>query len=266
MPPRVVGVNQVGNGIDTWYFSLPPITRTYGTIVFAFTTLVSLGFISPVHFALFWPMVYKKLEVWRLLTNFFFIGKFSFPFVIKMLWIANYGVALERQAYTFDPADYLYMLCVTSVTLLLTTLVIPMVFCAESLVFVLLYLWSRHFPEQQVSLYGLIQIQSFYLPFAFMGLSFIMGQSIMGDILGIVAGHVYYFFKELYPRQGGREFLATPEWFKNTANHYLPQADGYGGVAPPPRRDAGGAPQPPPPQADPGFRAFGGSGRRLGDT
>jgi hypothetical protein len=47
----------------------------------------------------------------------------------------------------------------------------------------------------QVSLYGLVKIQSFYLPFAFACISLLMGQSIVPDLLGIVVGHIYHYLK-----------------------------------------------------------------------
>lgn len=54
----------------------------------------------------------------------------------------------------------------------------------------LTYVWSRNFPTGNVSLMGLANIQAFYLPFALMGLSLVMGGDWMSDLLGILAGHL----------------------------------------------------------------------------
>lgn len=56
----------------------------------------------------------------------------------------------------------------------------------------------------QVSLYGLVTIDAFYLPFAFVFINIIMGGSPVPDLFGIAAGHVWYFFTDLYPRSSGR--------------------------------------------------------------
>lgn len=102
----------------------------------------------------------------------------------------------------------------------------------------------------QVSLYGLIKIQSFYLPFAFACITLLMGQSVVPDLAGIAVGHVYYFLKDVYPVQAGKQVLVCPNFIKQWL------ADmGVRGAAPPPR-EAQGVPQ--------GFQAFRGSGRRLG--
>jgi hypothetical protein len=58
--------------------------------------------------------------------------------------------------------------------------------------------------QSQVSLYGLVTIQAFYLPFAFLFITVIMGGSPIADMFGIAAGHLWYFFTDLYPRSSGR--------------------------------------------------------------
>lgn len=63
---------------------------------------------------------------------------------------------------------------------------------------------SPRLPPRQVSLYGLVTIQAFYLPFAFLFVTVIMGGSPVPDLFGIAAGHLWYFFTDLYPRSSGR--------------------------------------------------------------
>lgn len=62
-------------------------------------------------------------------------------------------------------------------------------------------------PSPQVSIYGLVTIQAFYLPFAFMAITVLMGGSPIMDVFGIAAGHIWYFFTDLYPRSSGRWVL-----------------------------------------------------------
>lgn len=55
-------------------------------------------------------------------------------------------------------------------------------------------------------------IQGFYLPWAFLGLDLIFGDPLKPDILGMVAGHLYYFLTVLHPLAGGKLMLKTPLW------------------------------------------------------
>lgn len=189
-------------------------------------------------------------QVWRLVTSWVFLGPFGMKFLFEMIWLLQYGNILETQTFAFAPADMVAMLLFGAVTLTVVSLAVPslgLFFVASPLVFMLLYVYSRNFPDQRSSIMGLFQVQSFYLPFAFLGITIIMGGNPIFDIAGIVVGHLWWFLTELYPAQGGRNFLETPEWLK--------QAVANLGVGPPPR---------PTDSTPSGFAAFRGSGRRLG--
>lgn len=55
-------------------------------------------------------------------------------------------------------------------------------------------------------------LQAFYLPWAMLALDVIFGSPIMPDLLGIIAGHLYYFLTVLHPLAGGKNILKTPVW------------------------------------------------------
>lgn len=111
----------------------------------------------------------------------------------------------------------------------------------------LVYLWSRLNPAVRLSLFGIITITAPYLPFALCLFSWALSPSgkgwglgvIMGDALGLVAGHWWcvasrfgggterrsvriltssldafrYFWTEIWKRErgsGGRNWLETP--------------------------------------------------------
>jgi len=94
--------------------------------------------------------------------------------------------------------------------------VLPFIFYAPfhgpSLIFMVLYLWSKHNPAAQVGFFGVIKFQALYLPFALLGLDVIQGASPISGVLGILAGHMYYFLTEVYPRTSGRNVIQTPTW------------------------------------------------------
>ncbi|MBA0681160.1 hypothetical protein Goari_012816 [Gossypium aridum] len=85
-------------------------------------------------------------------------------------------------------------------------------FLGVSLVFMLLYVWSREFPNAQINIYGLVTLKAFYLPWAMLALDVIFGSELIPDLLGIIAGHLYYFLTVLHPLATGKVFLKTPMW------------------------------------------------------
>ncbi|KAL5697727.1 ER-associated protein degradation protein [Ranunculus cassubicifolius] len=235
-----------------YYKSLPPITKAYGTACFATTAAYQLGLINPMYLYLSYKLVFSHFQIWRLITNFFFLGGFSINFGIRLLMIARYGVQLEKGPFDRRPADFLWMMLFGAFSLLAFS-IIPIFepsFLGISLVFMLLYVWSREFPNAVVNIYGLFQLKAFYLPWMMLGLDVIFGSPLVPNLLGILAGHLYYFLTVLHPLAGGKNILRTPNWVHKLATRcgitYRPT-----GEAVRPDRTTGGV--------------FSGRGRRLTD-
>lgn len=224
-----------------FYNSLPPITKAYGTICVAATAALHLGLYSPLSIALFYKPVFSHFQVWRLVTPFFFLGKFSVNFGIHLLMLARYGVQLEKSTFERRTADFLWMMIFGAISLLALS-AIPMLwtpFLGVSLVFMLLYVWSREFPTAQISIYGLVTLKAFYLPWAMLALDVIFGSPLLPNFLGIIAGHLYYFLTVLHPLAGGRNILATPRCVHKLVARWRLGYPTNAGVQP--ERGAGGA-------------------------
>ncbi|KAH7283763.1 hypothetical protein KP509_34G022900 [Ceratopteris richardii] len=143
-------------------------------------------------------------------------------------------------------------------------------FMGPSLVFMLLYVWSREFANSRVNIMGLFTVQvisstqsnifiqymlfgfyflfiylfiyfwsnifwtpfeqGFYLPWVMLMLNVIFGSALLTDLMGIVVGHVYYFLTVLHPRSGGRNLLRTPLWVHRIASRIPNIGAGVGGA------------------------------------
>ena len=96
------------------------------------------------------------IQIWRLVTHMTIVGSFSFGFLIKLIWIFTYGKTLESVVYEHHPEDYLFLYmfctaCFSVISLLLSPLVLnlfPMAISGPSMVMVLVYLWSKEYPEE----------------------------------------------------------------------------------------------------------------------
>ncbi|GFR43924.1 hypothetical protein Agub_g5060 [Astrephomene gubernaculifera] len=251
MPP--VTATTVGGGPAAWYQSIPPITRAYATAIFVLSLTVRFELFSPYLIYLSWPRVLSHFEIWRLVTTFFYLGGVSFPWLFKMMWLLTYGKTLETSTFLHDPAGFLFMLLFGAGSLLVMSvgavqLGIRLAFFGSSVIYMIMYVWSRQFPDQQVSIFGLFTIQAFYVPFFFVAVDFLQGFMPWDDILGIVAGHLYFFLHDLYPVTSGRQLLGTPRFLQNLLA-------GWGVGQRVNTHAASGQDE---------FRAFRGRGRRLG--
>lgn len=249
------------NTPEQWYKNLPILTRIGLTTIFATTVLVQLEILNPSLIFLNWPMIINKLQVWRLLTPVCFFGQFSFQFLFQMYFFSSFSSKLEQNEIFNQPGDYLFFLIVQTLMLDTISLVLawpngfPML--GPSLVFAILYYWSRREPYAMLSFFS-FSIKGYQFPFCLIFFQLLIGGNIWMDLLGLASGHVYYFLKEVVPQEYGHTLIKTPSFLHTLMAPYAPGAataatagNAAGGGGRP------GAPPPPPPR-------FGGGGQRLG--
>lgn len=83
-------------------------------------------------------------------------------------------------------------------------------FLGSSLTFMMVYVWSRRNDRVHMSFLGLINFTAPYLPWVLLLFSLLVGNSAAVDLLGVAAGHTYYFLEDWYPLLTGRRLLKTP--------------------------------------------------------
>ncbi|KAF1891812.1 hypothetical protein Lal_00031621 [Lupinus albus] len=196
----------------SYYRSLPPVSKIYGVTCLMTTAAYYLQLYDAWNIALDYGLVFKRFQVWRLITNFFFLGPFSLPFAVRLIMIAKYGVSLERGPFDKRTADYVWMFIFGALSLLVMAAVpfLRSPFMGTSLVFMIAYIWGREFPNARINIYGVVSLKGFYLPWALLALDLIFGNPIIPNIIGMLAGHIYYFLSVLHPLSGGKFKLNTP--------------------------------------------------------
>lgn len=88
-------------------------------------------------------------------------------------------------------------------------------FLGQALSSVLVYIWSRRNPETRLSFLGLLVFKAPFLPWVLMLFSFVMhGRVPTDEMCGIIVGHVYYFFTDVFPPMNdGWKPLDPPSWW-----------------------------------------------------
>lgn len=89
-------------------------------------------------------------------------------------------------------------------------------FLAQPLSSTVVYIWSRRNPDTRLSFLGLLVFTAPYLPWVLMAFSFFMHGSVPRDeIMGVIVGHVWYFFNDVYPPlHNGSRPLDPPAWWR----------------------------------------------------
>lgn len=267
MRPRIRTTGDLG-GFGGWWSAIPPLTKLLGSVWLGAAVGATMNLVPLAQMAMSWRLVLRKFQIWRLVTHVGFLAPLSRHFAFRLMWLFVYGPPLENLMTAYNPGEFAFMLLFSMVMFNIVYIFMPMAFCGSALVFTILYLWSRHFSSQEVSIWGLVSIKAFYLPWAFLGVDLVMGmpvQMLLPDVVGIGIGHLYYFLMSLYPMASGKVLLKCPIWL----SRYMAQFYGknIGGVVPPgggrgsnrAGGTAGGG------GGGGGFRAFQGQGRRLAD-
>lgn len=198
------------NTIEDWYCAIPIVTRVYLTLAVVTTLLCALEVISP--FSLYFNLnaIVYKFELWRIVTNFLFFGLFGIEYVFHMFFLCRYCRLLEENTFHGRTADFLYMLMFGGTIMTVLAPFLNVHFLGSALSFMLVYIWSYKNEHIVMSFLGLINFTAPYLPWVLLVFAVLLGASPVMDMLGLLAGHLYYFLEWEYPRIRGIKLLRTP--------------------------------------------------------
>ncbi|KAM9329914.1 derlin-3 [Gastrophryne carolinensis] len=199
----------------TWdYRHIPTVTRAYTAACLITTAAVEVDIVTPFHLYFNPELIFKKLQIWRLLTNFLYFGHLGFGFFFNMLFMYRYCKMLEESTFRGRTADFVFMFLFGGFLITLCGLCSNLSFFSQAFTLMLVYIWCRRNPFVRINVLGLT-LQAPFLPWVLLGFSFLMRDSILVDVLGIIAGHTYFFLEDVFPKQpGGKKLLVTPAILK----------------------------------------------------
>jgi Derlin-2/3 len=256
------------NGPQQWYEQLPFVTRNWFTAAVLGTVLTNFSVIPGDKIYYSYQFVKDEFEIWRLFTNFFYMGSFQLGTLIQIYLLYQYSMNYESNS-GFNTgggggtADYIFMLLFGMMGLLVTGTFFSLgAFYGSPLVNYVMYVWCKRDPTAQVSLWG-FPIQAMYLPFALLILQVFIGNPYISTLQGYAIGHVYYFLAEVLPKVNATMVLHTPQFLisKFGVGEYVQPtpANGMDAVA------GGGGGRPAAAANDTGGRHnWGGGGQALG--
>ncbi|KAJ7423367.1 hypothetical protein BTVI_09965 [Pitangus sulphuratus] len=130
-----------------------------------------LEFITPFQLYFNPDLIFRKFQIWRLITNFLFFGPLGFSFFFNMIFLYRYCRMLEEGSFRGRTADFVFMFLFGG-------------FLMTAFTIMLVYVWSRRNPYIRMNFFGLLNFQAPFLPWVLMGFSLLLGNSIIIDLLG----------------------------------------------------------------------------------
>uniref|UniRef100_G1M505 Derlin n=1 Tax=Ailuropoda melanoleuca TaxID=9646 RepID=G1M505_AILME len=96
-------------GLTAEFLQVPAVTRAYTAACVLTTAAVQLELLSPFQLYFNPHLVFRKFQVWRLVTNFLFFGPLGFSFFFNMLFVFRYCRMLEEGSFRGRTADFVFM-------------------------------------------------------------------------------------------------------------------------------------------------------------
>merc|ERR1711916_94040 len=201
------------DGLEAWYMTMPPVTRGYLTAAFLTTLACNLDLISPYHLYFNYGLILKG-QVWRVATNFFFFGHFGLDFFFHIYFLMRYSRSLEETYFRNETSGFFYLLLFGATLMSAAAPFFNLLFLGHSLAFMLVYIWGQRNRDVRMSFLGLFTFNAPYLPWVLLGFAYMLNGNPWVDLMGIAAGHIYFFLVDVYPDISGRRLLATPTVLK----------------------------------------------------
>ncbi|PGH04711.1 derlin-2/3 [Blastomyces parvus] len=201
--------------LEQWFFEMPVCTRWWTAATLATSVLVQCGVVTPFQLFYSFRSVYAKSQYWRLITTFIYFGPLNLDLLFRVFFLQRYSRLIEEAA-GHTSADFAWLLLYATSFLLLLSPLLSLPFLGSALSSSLVYIWSRRNPQTRLHLLGLLAISAPYLPWVLIAFSLVVHGVIPKDeICGVVVGHIWYFFSDVYPSlHGGHRPLDPPAWWR----------------------------------------------------
>lgn len=197
------------------YLHMPVVTRAYTTACIVTTLAVQLDLVSPFQLYFNSILITRQWQLWRLVTTFLFFGTIGFNFFFNIIFTYRYCRMLEEGSFRGRTADFVMMFIFGGVLMIIFAFFVNLLFLGHAFTIMLVYVWSRRNPLIRMNFFGLLNFQAPYLPWVLLGFSVLLGNAVWVDLIGMAAGHIYYFAEDVFPNQvGGFRILKTPKFLK----------------------------------------------------
>ncbi|KUL84590.1 hypothetical protein ZTR_08699 [Talaromyces verruculosus] len=201
--------------LEQWFYEMPPCTRWWTAATVATSVLVQCEAVSPMQLYYSLPAVYVRSQYWRILTTFLYFGPLNLDLLFHVFFLQRYSRLLEESSGR-SPAHFSWLLFYSMSSLLMLSPFVSLPYLGQALSSTLVYIWSRRNPDTRLSFLGLLVFTAPYLPWVLMAFHFLVHGTVpKDDICGVIVGHVWYFFSDVYPSlHGGHRPLDPPGWWR----------------------------------------------------
>ncbi|CUI11064.1 transmembrane protein, putative [Bodo saltans] len=200
--------------VEQFVRSIPVITRTIIAASIVLSAAVTYEMVTPLNLIYSPTLVFQEKQYWRLLTSLLYFDKLSINCLFHLHFLYMVSRQLEEHYYLRDSIRYIWTLLRGAALVLLLASYLHIPFPSGPMVMVILYLWSRRYPDERMALYFAFVVGAPYLPLIMLFLSYNMSggdiQYLQGELGAVVIGHCLWYVSDVLPKIIGFDPTALP--------------------------------------------------------
>ena len=158
-------------------------------------------------------LILENKEFYRFFTGIFFFGRFNLQTLLSLYAFTNFSSLIESAIFSGKSGNFICFMTFAAVANFIIASITKEIFLGPTISSVCFYYWAKHFSEQSVQLIGIpIAIKASFVPFLYVLLSFVRGgiRGMIPDLLGVIVGHLYFFFHDVMAIRFGTNLLEAP--------------------------------------------------------
>jgi Derlin-2/3 len=174
-----------------------------------------------------YDLVFQNFQIWRLFTNILFIGGFSTSFLFFVIMIYMHFRNVEQNSivlrvYAKFIMMIFYLLCFLNILNIFSYKIFgfkPGFTLAQQLLLAFIYIDSKREPQKMINLYFIPMKNAIY-PYALIVFNIVSGAGIYDNIIGIIAGNIYFVLMDVLPQSKNLNLLKTPKFLVDLLEKY----------------------------------------------
>ena len=210
--------------VFNFFFQDSPKVTTFLTLTcLSISILTWFEILSPLYLYLNFELIFKKYQFWRLFTSFFYYGDIGLSFFFHMILFFRNSKFLESSVFKGNSADYIFFLLFSITFILIISFFFGFIFPASCLSFAMTYYWGRKSKNVIVQFMGIFNLRAPYLPWFYLVFSFLLDSDFKYDLVGMIVGHFFFFFKDVFPRIkkfNNYQIMETPNFIKRFCDKF----------------------------------------------
>ncbi|CUG02093.1 Hypothetical protein, putative [Bodo saltans] len=208
----------MAQSFESWWEKLGPITKIILVLSVCITIVGSSGVVSPYKLIVDFNLTVFSFQIWRIVTAAFYLGNFSFPWLMALAMLVTYVKLHEESEFQGRRADFVWMLTLLITFLTVVAWIFSLPLVSFALTMSLCWIFCKRNPTAKLSIY-FFEFSANIFPWALLAFHVVLGQSVMDDVAGIVAGHGFLFLHDMLPKTHGMKLVETPQFIKTWIPH-----------------------------------------------